>query len=101
LRFAGSTPKAPTGENKLPGVTSYLTGNRDQWIHGISNYDSVRYLALSGHRRRFMATRSMSSVTSFSVRERIPTIPGLHRQQMEAEDLADRCGSSRPDLVAE
>ena len=43
MRFAGSTPKAPKGENKLPGVTSYLIGNRDQWIRGISNYESVRY----------------------------------------------------------
>ena len=44
MRFLGvGAPSAPTGEQKLPGITSYLIGDEDNWIRDLPNYASVRY----------------------------------------------------------
>jgi hypothetical protein len=46
MRFVGATSSVPAGENMLPGVTSYLVGDKDDWVRGISNYASVRYASV-------------------------------------------------------
>ena len=44
VHFVGSTgPSAPTGEQKLPGTTSYLIGDEADWVRAVPNYASVRY----------------------------------------------------------
>jgi hypothetical protein len=47
MRFVGAgVPSAPKGEQKLPGITSYLVGDADDWIRGVPNYASVRYASV-------------------------------------------------------
>jgi hypothetical protein len=47
MRFAGvAAPSAPTGEQKLPGITSYLIGDKRNWVRGVRNYASVRYASV-------------------------------------------------------
>ncbi|HEY7388336.1 MAG TPA: SBBP repeat-containing protein, partial [Bryobacteraceae bacterium] len=46
MRFVGAAPVAPEGEQKLPGITSYLIGDKREWIRDVPNYASVRYAAV-------------------------------------------------------
>ena len=47
MRFVGGAgPSAPTGEQKLPGTTSYLIGDEADWVRGVPNYASVRYASV-------------------------------------------------------
>src|SRR5213594_1441122 len=42
MRFArAGASSAPAGEQKLPGITSYLVGDEGNWVRGIPNYASV------------------------------------------------------------
>ena len=47
MRFAGSTAvRIPEGEQKLPGITSYMVGQESDWIRGVPSYASVRYASV-------------------------------------------------------
>jgi hypothetical protein len=47
MRFVGAgAASAPTGEQKLPGITSYLVGDEGDWVRDIPNYASVRYVSV-------------------------------------------------------
>ena len=47
MRFVdGAVPSAPSGEEKLPGITSYFVGEERDWVRGVQNYASVRYAAV-------------------------------------------------------
>ncbi|MGH9662303.1 MAG: hypothetical protein ACRD96_27380, partial [Bryobacteraceae bacterium] len=43
MRLDGSQQSRPQGVNMLPGISSYFTGDSDQWITGIPQYGSVEY----------------------------------------------------------
>jgi len=63
--FVGAgAASAPTGEQKLPGITSYLVGDEGDWVRDIPNYASVRYVSVyPGIDACFMGTKSISSTT--------------------------------------
>jgi hypothetical protein len=47
MRFVGARPGArPAGEEKLPGITSYLIGEERDWIRRVPNYAAVRYAGI-------------------------------------------------------
>ena len=47
MRFTGGAAQSvPTGQQKLPGITTYLVGREADWIRGVSNYATVRYASL-------------------------------------------------------
>ena len=47
MRFVGAAARsAPAGEQKLPGITSYLVGDAGDWVRGVPNYASVRYASV-------------------------------------------------------
>jgi len=47
MRFAGAAAvRTPIGEQKLPGITSYLVGKESDWIRGVPNHASVRYASI-------------------------------------------------------
>jgi len=47
MRFVGvGAASVPTGEQKLPGITSYLVGDESDWVRDIPNYASVRYASV-------------------------------------------------------
>ena len=47
VRFVGGGGRsAPTGEEKLPGTTSYFIGEEANWVRDVPNYASVRYASV-------------------------------------------------------
>jgi hypothetical protein len=47
MRFGGAAAvRPPIGEQKLPGITSYMIGDKSDWIRGVPNYATVRYASV-------------------------------------------------------
>ena len=67
MRFAGSAAvRIPAGEQKLPGITSYLVGPESDRIRGVPNFAIVygMHPSIPASTPSFMAMDSISSTTS-------------------------------------